>query len=262
VSAPTRSFARASALLIAIALGTLAGASAAQAAPAPTITATCSTLSIALDGYPVGANSIDIVVDGSAPVTIPFSETLIAEFVFLDPTVAHSWAVTIHFVGSSYDPTFEDATAPCEAPPEPLPAATAALSTIPAGCNGHPEQLVLGDLANASWGAASRMIGPGDYSVTATADPGHLFADGTSHLLFTGTLAAEQVTPACVPPPAAPPITPQLASVAVIPAPAALEVQELAQAGPEALPATTAALLLLLGGAFLIGKGRRPAEQV
>ena len=147
MSAPTRSFARASALLLAIALGVLVGAPAAQAAPNPVITATCSTLSIALDGYPVGANSIDIVVDGSAPVTVPFSDSLVTEFDFLDPTVPHTWAVTIHFVGSSYDPTFEDATIACDAPPEPLLDATAVLSTIPAGCNGHPEQLVLGDLA-------------------------------------------------------------------------------------------------------------------
>lgn len=66
--------------------------------------------------------------------------------------------------------------------------ASASVHTTPASCDG-PEMLALDDAVNATWGEPDRNTGPGDYSVTATAKDGHLFADGSKTATFTGTLA-------------------------------------------------------------------------
>ena len=66
--------------------------------------------------------------------------------------------------------------------------ASAAVDTAEQEC-GVGERLVLGEIVNATWGEPTLAEGPGDYSVTATADPGHRFDDGGRTLTFTGTLA-------------------------------------------------------------------------
>ncbi len=65
--------------------------------------------------------------------------------------------------------------------------ASAALGTSAPEC-GVGEQLVLGEVVNATWGQPTLSEGPGDYSVTATAEAGHRFEGGERTLTFTGTL--------------------------------------------------------------------------
>lgn len=68
--------------------------------------------------------------------------------------------------------------------------ASASLSKTPATCSSG-EKLTLGRVTNATWGTPSRTEGPGDYSVTATANSGHAFDDGSSTRTFTGTLGGK-----------------------------------------------------------------------
>lgn len=77
--------------------------------------------------------------------------------------------------------------------------ATAEAILLDAGCNAG-QQLILGPIANATWGEVTDPEGPLDYSVTATANPGAQFvtvapglrvalaATGSTTLTFTGTL--------------------------------------------------------------------------
>ncbi|MGV8851239.1 MAG: hypothetical protein ACOH1M_01575 [Rhodoglobus sp.] len=80
-------------------------------------------------------------------------------------------------------------------PVEPV-RATAEVSLTTAGCNA-PQQLILGPIANATWGEVTDPEGPLGYSVTATANAGAEFvsggpavrAEGSSPTLtFAGTL--------------------------------------------------------------------------
>lgn len=77
--------------------------------------------------------------------------------------------------------------------------ASATLSTTPATCDAG-ETLVLGATNHATWGTPTLTEGPGDYSVTATADSGHLFSNGSPTQTFTGTLAGKDTSKSCNPP--------------------------------------------------------------
>ena len=79
----------------------------------------------------------------------------------------------------------------------PVADATAAVSTSSATCSA-PQALVLGAIANATWGTPTGATGPGTYSVTATAVSGHTFSDGTVTKTFSGTLIATLTGNACV----------------------------------------------------------------
>ncbi|WP_341954196.1 hypothetical protein [Salinibacterium sp. TMP30] len=91
--------------------------------------------------------------------------------------------------------------------PVELAKATAEVSLIDASCNA-PQQLILGAISNATWGAVTDPVGPQDYRVTATANPGAEFtsggpalivAAGTTTLTFAGTLnpQLDPADPAC-----------------------------------------------------------------
>jgi hypothetical protein len=93
--------------------------------------------------------------------------------------------------------------------------AVASVSVTPATCTA-PATLVWGATTFASLsGTANGTTGPGAYSVTATANTNHLFADGTPTQLFTGTLAAQlsSTDPYC-----ATSVSDAVASVSVTPA--------------------------------------------
>ena len=66
--------------------------------------------------------------------------------------------------------------------------AAAQISTTAASC-GVGERLVLGGTLHATWGLPTLVEGPGQYSVTATADPNYRFGDGLRSKTFTGSLA-------------------------------------------------------------------------
>ena len=77
----------------------------------------------------------------------------------------------------------------CYEPPAPTLDASASVSVTPATCDA-PSTLVYGDIENATFsGTPDGTTGPGDYSVVATSDEGHLFADESSTKSFSGTLA-------------------------------------------------------------------------
>jgi hypothetical protein len=88
--------------------------------------------------------------------------------------------------------------------PETLPCAEtdadAQLASVPGTCD-SPGLLTLGTLTNAVWGEPSTTKGPGDYSVTATANSGHLFSDGERTKTFRGTLEGtlDQTKAPCLP---------------------------------------------------------------
>ncbi|WP_010203415.1 hypothetical protein [Salinibacterium sp. PAMC 21357] len=70
-------------------------------------------------------------------------------------------------------------------PPIELAQATAEVALSTAGCSA-PQQLILGPIANATWGEVTDPEGPLDYSVTATADAGAEFASGPELRVSTG----------------------------------------------------------------------------
>ncbi|MBN9151955.1 MAG: hypothetical protein J0H56_11140 [Micrococcales bacterium] len=86
--------------------------------------------------------------------------------------------------------------------------ATAVISITPATCS-TAEVLVLGAISNATWGTPTLTTGPGTYSVTATANAGHAFSNGSSTMVFGGTLAGvlSPTSQACAPPPPCLPIS-------------------------------------------------------
>ncbi|MBN9140428.1 MAG: hypothetical protein J0H23_06340 [Micrococcales bacterium] len=81
------------------------------------------------------------------------------------------------------------------------PPATAALTFTAASCSA-PATVALGAIAHASWGTLTRASGPGNYAVTATADPGYTFAGGGTVANFAGTLdgVLPASDPRCAPP--------------------------------------------------------------
>ena len=183
---------------------------AAAASPPPAITSDCSQLTVTVSGYPAPAenptpNRLIVSVDGApfAEETFGAAATFVYDLGAVD--VAHSWSITVDALNASFDPTFEGATTPCEAPP--LFDASAALDTTPADCD-EAEKLVLGTVVNATWGAPTATTGEADYVVTATATDGHVFDDGEATREFSGhldgVLAADD--PECyVAPPVVPP---------------------------------------------------------
>jgi hypothetical protein len=74
--------------------------------------------------------------------------------------------------------------------------ATASVSFIDPTCTAA-QQLVLGDVVNATWGQVSDPDGPDDYTVTATANNGAQFAGGLSTLTFHGELNPIDNGPSC-----------------------------------------------------------------
>ena len=76
--------------------------------------------------------------------------------------------------------------------------ATASVSFVDPTCTAT-QQLVLGDVVNATWGEVSDPEGSDDYTVTATANTGAQFAGGLSTLTFHGELNPIDNGPDCAP---------------------------------------------------------------
>jgi hypothetical protein len=81
----------------------------------------------------------------------------------------------------------------------PLEVASATFSTTPATCD-DGEKVVLGTPVNATLGTPSLLEGPGEFTVTATADTGAAFAGGATTLELSKTLGGKLTGPQCDPP--------------------------------------------------------------
>jgi hypothetical protein len=182
--------------VVAIAAGTVAFAASAVAvstpasAHTPEASATCSTLTVALESYSVGnggafINSISVEIDSKLVDETDFGSSLHETYPLGDVTVAHEYVVEIDASGTQYDREFSGDSVPCKRAA--APDASAVVSVAPATCDANGS-LRLGEVKNATWGTPSRVTGPGQYSVTATAAPDHLFADGTTTQDFVGVL--------------------------------------------------------------------------
>ena len=243
---------RTSATLAAVLIGgSILAASPAAAAQPPRISASCETLSVELQDYPSSEtaptpNTVTVSVDGDVVANEAFGSSYTAALPVGDATVAHDWSVTISALGASFNPTFTGTSTPCE--PEPQWNATAAAAVSLASC-ASGAQVVLGDISNAAWGPVeSDGV---SYSVTAVADPGHLFDDGLPERVFSGPLAAAlpASSPDCAPAPevlsttvnGTTAATPQVESAAV-----------LAHNGTDSVPALLAAFALLGSGIVLM----------
>jgi hypothetical protein len=182
-------------LACALAAITLAGgASLAVAAPAnahtPEASATCSTLTLALTNYTAGpygelVNTLTVEIDSAVVDRVNFGTSMHQQYQLGDSAVAHEYRVAIDATGTEFDRQFSGTSAPCTPPA--APDATAVLAVAPATCDADGA-LTLGDVTNATWGTPTATVGPGQYSVTANAVAGHVFADGTATKTFTGTL--------------------------------------------------------------------------
>ncbi|WP_167050694.1 hypothetical protein [Salinibacterium sp. ZJ77] len=102
-----------------------------------------------------------------------------------------------------YDHTHEELGAYITVPP--CPPATAEVVVTPATCDA-PASAALGAIQYATFGSLTGATGPGWYKVTAKADTGHTFADGTTTTTLTGKLDAKlsKKHPSCAPPPPPP----------------------------------------------------------
>lgn len=206
-------------LACALAAITLAGVASLAAAPAsahtPEASATCSTLTVALTNYTAGPygepdNNLTVAIDSTVVADSDFGASMRGEYPLGDPEVAHEYRVEVDAKGTQYDREFSGTSVPCR---EQLAAdASAILAVDPATCESSGS-LVLGDVENAAWGTPTTAVGPGQYSVTATAVAGHAFPDGTTSKSFAGTLdgrldpAAAVCSTSATPPLAATPPT-------------------------------------------------------
>ncbi|MCU1598432.1 MAG: hypothetical protein JWQ47_2171 [Glaciihabitans sp.] len=105
-----------------------------------------------------------------------------------DYTVTATANTGAQFAGGLTELTFHGELNPIDNGPNCAPAiATATVSFTDATCT-TAQQLVLGDVANATWGQITDPAGPDDYTVTATANTGAQFAGGLTELTFHGEL--------------------------------------------------------------------------
>jgi hypothetical protein len=182
------------ALTLAAGVVALGASTVAVSAPAsahtPEASATCSTLTVALDNYSVGnngamVNSVTVEIDSELVEETRFGASLHEDYPLGDTTVAHDYLVEIDASGTRYDREFSGTSTPCVLAV--VADAAADLTTTPPTCD-TDGALVLGAPQNATWGIPSAVTGPGQYAVTATATAGHVFADGTATKSFSGTL--------------------------------------------------------------------------
>ncbi|GAB3605204.1 hypothetical protein GCM10027413_06130 [Conyzicola nivalis] len=194
-------------LALTIAAGAIAlGASTVvMAAPAaahtPEASATCSTLTVALENYSVGTNgamvnSVSVEIDSEVIDETRFGSSLHETYPLGDTAVAHEYVVEIDASGTQYDRDFTGTSVPCKQAA--VADADAALTVTPATCDTNGG-LVLGEPVNSSWDTPSAVTGPAQYTATATADAGHVFADGSATKSFTGILAGmlDSAQPTC-----------------------------------------------------------------
>lgn len=207
-----------------VSAGVLAAVASPSAAHTPSVSATCSTLSVSLQSYVSSAgsprpNKVTVSIDSSTAVSEWFGSSFARDFSLGDSARAHTWRVVVDAVDNGYDRTFDGTTTPC-APPA-VKDSTATLHTTPATCTAGGA-LVLDSAVNATWSTPTGTQGPATYSVTATATRGHLFDDGKSTRVFTGSLpgALDAASAACALPTGpvvVPPRTPPRPPVHVTP---------------------------------------------
>lgn len=190
----------------------------------PTVVADCAQLSVKLDSYRSGGhhgsgapNSVTITVDGAVVASERFGRSFARTVAFTNPAVAHPWSVVVDAVDNEFDRTFSGTSTPCV--PVIVLDAAAAVTLGEPSCT-TPATLTLGTITNATWSTPTATTGPADYSVTATANPGHAFADAMTTRVFSGTLAGplDGGQPPCVtlPPVPQPPVQPPAQPQALI----------------------------------------------
>ena len=166
------------------------------AAHTPAASATCSDLTVKLVSYEGNGsnatNNVKISIDDAQVADEWFGYSWSKVISLGDKTTSHSWKVVVDAVGSNYDKTFTGTSTPCTPPPPSSPKfdATATVSVTEPTCERGAE-LVLGTATNATWGTPTTTTGPGNYSVTATANPGHVFDDTLPTRTFEGALAGK-----------------------------------------------------------------------
>jgi len=170
------------------------------AAHTPAAQANCTTLSVHLVSYETSnedatPNHVTATVDGETVIDERFGNAADYAYEFVDASVAHDWVVTIDALGTAYDTSFSGTSEPCVVSPPAV--ATAKLSVSDPTCT-DPATLTLGELSNATWGEPTRVTGPGDYSVTATANDDAIFDNGEPTKIFSGSLAGPLDPAECV----------------------------------------------------------------
>ncbi|GGE92478.1 LPXTG cell wall anchor domain-containing protein [Mycetocola zhadangensis] len=176
-------------LLVGTALAILGG-SAPASAHAPEVSESCGGIAVELTSYAATPdeptpNKLTVIIDDEQVAAERFGTSFTESFAFEDPTVSHEYTVAVDAEGTAYDRKFEGETEAC---PRAVPAdATAAVSVTEPTCD-EPGRLILGDVVNATWSTPTLAAGPGEYSVIATANEGHTFADGETTVSFTGVL--------------------------------------------------------------------------
>jgi LPXTG-motif cell wall-anchored protein len=214
VKAHTRAIAGLNAsVLVGTALVLLAGATPASA-HVPEVDATCEGIAVNFENYATSPeatspNLVTVSIDDLEVATEQFGGTFSNAYAFDDTTIGHSYSVVVDAVGTTYDRTFDGKTDPCPAPSVPADA-TAEIQVLPPTCD-VPARLVLGAVTNATWSTPTAKVGPGAYSVVATAKDGHTFADGDKTLTFNGNLVdtlttADGCAPSVVVPPKPTPV--------------------------------------------------------
>jgi len=170
----------------------------------PSASADCETLTVHLVSYQTTnddptPNVVTVSVDGTEVANTRFGGSFDAKYPLGDKTIEHKWIVQIDALGTQYDRNFYGTSTACTPPPVQL-TASAAVNVKAATCD-TGEQLELGAIENATWGAP--LYTDDRYSVTATAAANSTFSDGTTSALFEGTLAPKlsATDPACVKPP-------------------------------------------------------------
>jgi hypothetical protein len=188
---PTRSTVLASAALGLSLAGAGMIAAPAAVAHTPAVSVDCDTLSVELTAYDSSGtdstpNTVTVSIDGTKADSEQFGREFSRAYLLGDNTRSHSYEVVVDAEGTAYDKHFIGSSNPCPAP-APVKDAAAAVAVTPATCD-SPGRLVLGDAVNAVWDSTSAVVGPADYSVTATARKGHVFPDGKTTAVFTGTV--------------------------------------------------------------------------
>ncbi|WP_308215086.1 LPXTG cell wall anchor domain-containing protein [Okibacterium sp. HSC-33S16] len=184
-------------------------------AHAPEVDASCEGISVNFENYSTttedsNPNLVSVSIDDIEVAAERFGESFRDTYAFDSTTVGHTYSIIVDAVGTTYDRTFDGTTDPCPAASVPADA-VAEVSVRPPTCDA-PARLVLGAVTNATWSTPTAEVGPGTYSVIATADDGHTFANGEKTLTFTSTLAGtltrvdDGCTPSVVVPPKPAPV--------------------------------------------------------
>jgi hypothetical protein len=240
-------------LVVALAAGTIAFGASALATPAPAsahtpeASATCTTLTVALTNYGLGAhgtlvNRVSVAIDSTVVEDTGFGASFGKSYPLGGSTVAHAYVVRIDASGTQYDRTFAGTSVPCAAPVvvvERPAAVQTATETTALDCDSRTRTTTTTtttshsvlDAATNAWVAAPSIVSTSVSTVPAT-------AVDCPTTVATTTPPAAPSTPATQGTPAAPatPATPAVVSEPSSPAVVAV----VDQPTPPAAPATPA----------------------